>query len=152
VNWTAYGLTDGVAQRIESGWAGSHRATVAVAEDPAHAVELLSAGKAGGATVVVFYLSDQADDEADDVRVDALIRVAVVQTPGLRQRDGRATPAVLQVVDDLRRWMGDQLFARLLGGRLGYRGMTHIPVASGAAMHGYALTFSAVYAYETEVC
>lgn len=149
-NSTAYDVVTEIARTIKNSFAPDHRASVAVAEDPAHALELLSAGKSGGCAIVIFYLSDNSDDEVDDVRVAAQIRVAIVQAPGLRLRDGQTAPSVLQVIDDFRKWIKTPDFQTVLGGALSYKGMTHIPSKSGEALHGYAMTYEAEYAYETE--
>ena len=152
MNMTAFELMDAVARAIETAWAVDNKAGVTVAENPAHALELLTAGRAGGCSVVLFYLSDQRDGDEfeDDTRLDAQIRIGVVQKPGLGIRDGKATPTVLAIVDSLRKWLASQNFEGLLNGSLEYRGMTHIPAGDGSALHGYALTYGAVYAYETE--
>lgn len=148
----SFDLIDAVASRMADEWAHQASARVTVAEDPAHALELLAAGRAGGCAAVAFYLSDEADaDEfADDTRLDARIRIGIVQMPGLKLRDGSAAPAVLRVIDGFRAWMSRQVFEGLLDGGLEYNGMTHIPSGAGSALHGYALTYRAVYAYDTE--
>jgi hypothetical protein len=150
-NTTAYALMQAVAAALRTGWAGPLGATVTVAEDPAHALELLTAGRPDGVALVLFYLSDQldGDDLDEDTRLAAAIRVAVVQRPGLKRRDGGDAPAVLEVADGLRAWVANASFDGLLaGGRLKYRGMTHIPTTQGSALHGYALTVEALYAYD----
>lgn len=144
-NTSAFDLVEALAARIRDDWAQSRHATVAVAEDPAHALELLTAGRPGGCAVVIFYLSDGARDEFNDVELAAQIRVAVVQSPGLTLRDGRAAPPVLRLVDEMRRWMDCVCLDGLLGG-LEYQGMTHIATANGQALHGYALTYEGIYA------
>lgn len=150
-NTGAWRLADGIARAVERGWARPG-AAVRVAEDPAHALELLVAGRPGGCAAVVFYLSDDCEsgDEGHGNRVAALVRVALVQAPGLRLRGGRAAPRVLELVDDFRRWAAAREFDGVLGGRLEYRGMTHIPAAAGSALHGYALTYAARYAFEVD--
>lgn len=152
MNISATDLLNNLAGSIRNVWASDKRATVTVAADPAHAVELLTAGSANGCAVVIFYLSDLPDaDEFDqDTRVAAQIRVAVVQNPGLTLRDGRKAPAVLRLIDDFRKWFAAQTIEGTLDTTLKYKGMTHIPAAAGNALHGYAMTYEAVYAYETE--
>jgi hypothetical protein len=152
MNTNAYDLMQELADRITAGWAADNRASVAIAEDPAHALELLSAGRADGAALVLFYLNDapDGDDFAEDTRVEAQIRVGIVQAPGLRLRDGKAAPRVLQVIDSFRRWFAGQRFASTLAETLAYRGMTHIPTAAGQALHGYAMTWAAGYAYDVD--
>ena len=129
-----------------------NRSKVTIAEDPAHALELLAAGRAGGCAIVMFYLSDATDGEdfAADTRIDAVIRIGIVQQPGLKIRDGQAAPTVMNMVDSFRAWIATQSFEGLLDGGLAYRGMTHIPSGAGNALHGYALTFGALYAYDIE--
>lgn len=148
----SFDLIDELARLIESEWAPGAKASVTVAEDPAHALELLSAGRSGGCALVLFYLSDAADGDefAEDTRLDAQIRIGIVQQPGLKLRDGKSAPPVLEKVDRFRAWMSGQEFAGLLDGGLKYKGMTHIPSGSGSALHGYALTYGALYAYDTE--
>lgn len=154
-NTTAYALMQALAAALRSGWADDLAATVTVAADPAHALELLTAGRPDGVACVLFYLSDQADgdDMDEDTRVSASIRVAVIQKPGLKRRDGGDSPAVLEVADGLRNWAANDttLTGLLSGGRLRYRGMTHIPTEQGSALHGYALTFEALYAYDISI-
>ena len=146
MNVSAYSLVEGLAGRIKNDWAQSRHATVAIAEDPAHALELLSAGRPGGCAVVIFYLSDGARDDVNDVELAAQLRVAIVQTPGLTLRDGRSAPPVLRLVDEMRQWLDCIELEGLLGGGLYYQGMTHIATAAGEALHGYALTYEAIYA------
>jgi hypothetical protein len=154
-NTTAYAIMQALAAALRSGWAADLGATVTVAADPAHALELLTAGRPDGVACVLFYLSDQADgdDMDEDTRVAAAIRVAVIQKPGLKRRDGGDSPAVLEVADGLRNWAAnDTTLTNLLsGGRLRYRGMTHIPTEQGSTLHGYALTFEALYAYDVAI-
>jgi hypothetical protein len=153
-NTTAYAIMQALAAALRSGWAADLGATVTVAADPAHALELLTAGRPDGVACVLFYLSDQADgdDMDEDTRVAAAIRVAVIQKPGLKRRDGGDSPAVLEVADGLRNWAARETLTGLLsGGRLRYRGMTHIPTEQGSALHGYALTFEALYAYDVAI-
>jgi CheY-like chemotaxis protein len=153
-NTTAYSIMQALAAALRSGWAAALGATVTVAADPAHALELLTAGRPDGVACVLFYLSDQADgdDMDEDTRVAAAIRVAVIQKPGLKRRDGGDSPAVLEVADGLRNWAASETLTGLLsGGRLRYRGMTHIPTEQGSALHGYALTFEALYAYDVAI-
>ena len=154
-NTTAYALMQALAAALRSGWADALAATVTVAADPAHALELLTAGRPDGVACVLFYLSDQADgdDMDEDTRVAASIRVAVIQKPGLKRRDGGDSPAVLEVADGLRNWAANDttLTDLLSGGRLRYLGMTHIPTEQGSALHGYALTFEAIYAYDISI-
>lgn len=153
MNATAFGLMTEVAELIRSKWAGDTQATVAVAEDPAHALDLLTAARPDSCSVVLFYLSDQADGDEfeEDTRLAAQIRVAIVKTPGLKLRSGEPVPAVLKLIDSFRAWMAMQTFESLLGiGGLVYKGMTHIPAAQGNVLHGYAMTFEAVYAAALE--
>ena len=151
-NTTSYNLMVTVAEALAQTWAPDRKAKVAVAEDPAHALDLLTSGSgsSGGCSVVLFYLSDAKDGDEfeEDTRLVAQLRIGLVQNPGLVARDNGKVPAVLALTDSLKAWAAATPFAVLGNGFLRYAGMTHIPAAGGSALHGYAMTFEALYAYE----
>ena len=149
---TAYDLLEMVAGDIAKNWAPSHRAVVKVAEDPAHALDLLCAGMPGFCLVVLFYVSDTAggDDFSGDVCTDAQIRVGMTQSAGvLRKRDGKTPPPVLRNQGELRKWLESRSYEGLLEG-LTYRGMQYIPTQDGKALNGYALTYGALYPHDID--
>ena len=149
---TAYDLLEAVADDIGKNWADSHRAVVTVAEDPAHALTLLSAGIPGYCLVVLFYVSDvpDGDEICGDVRTDAQIRIGMTQSAGvLRKKDGSTPPPVLRNQGELRKWLESRSYDVLDGG-LVYKGMQYIPTADGRALNGYALTYGAVYAHDID--
>ena len=148
----AYDLLEAVAGDIEKSWARSHRAVVKVAEDPAHALDLLAAGMPGFCLVVLFYVSDTGDGEDvfGDVRTDAQIRVAMTQSAGvLRKRDGKTPPPVLRNQGELRKWLESRSYEGVLEGLI-YKGMQYIPTMDGKALNGYALTYGAIYAHDID--
>lgn len=152
MNATATQILAELADAAAREWAPGCNAAVRIAEDPAHAVELLSAGKSGACAAVFFYVEDAPDGEefAEDTRLAAQIRVGIVQHPGLRTRDGQAVPGVLARVDSFRAWLAGRSFGGLLDGVFTYKGMRPIPSGNGSMLNGYALTWQALYAYETE--
>lgn len=148
----AYELLEAVAADLNQGWAAGHRAVVKVAEDPAHALDLLTAGAPGYCLVVLFYVSDKGDgdDVFGDVRTDAQIRVGMTQSAGvLRKRDGSTPPPVLRNQGELRKWLESRSYAGVLEGLI-YKGMQYIPTVDGKALNGYALTYGAIYAHDID--
>jgi len=149
---TAYTLLENVAKAISATWADRFQASVVIADDPAHALQLLTAGSPRGCVVVIFYVSDTlaGDDFVEDTLLSARLRIGVVKGTGMQLRDGKKPPAVLSVVDSLRAFIGSQEFEGLMDLDLVYNGMQYIPTADGKAMHGYALTYAPLYSYDIE--
>lgn len=152
MNATATGILGAFAAAAAEWAKQAGNAEVRIAEDPAHAVDLLAAGKSGCCTAVFFYVSDEPDGDemAEDVRLAATLRVGLVAHPGLKTRSGQNVPGVLAQVDGFRRWAAGLTLDGLLDGTLEYKGMQPIPSGNGSMLNGYALTYSARYAYETE--
>jgi len=135
--------------KINKDWATKYGARVSVAEDPGHAVDLLTAGQPGGCAVVIFYMSDTpASDVPGNTMLDATIRIGIVQKIGLEVRAGKRASPVLDKVDALRRFLGENAEFDGLANPLEYMGMTPIQVGEGRALNGYALSYRATYAFE----
>lgn len=148
----AYNLLLMVAKDIGQNWSASKRAVIKIAEDPAHALDLLTAGAPGCCLIVLFYVSDtgSGDELFGDVRTDAQIRVAMTQAAGvLRKRDGETPPPVLQLQGELRSWLESRCYEGVLEGLI-YKGMQYIPTADGRALNGYAMTYGALYAHDID--
>lgn len=149
VNTTPAALLEHLERAIAQGFAAPRGATVAIAEDPAHAMDLLAAGRPGGMAIVLFYLSDAsaADEELpEDTLVSGQIRVACVQSPGLAARPGRKVPGALAAAGELRKFVRNLSDAPTTTGGYDYAGMSYLKTEGGELLHGYALTFNAHYA------
>jgi len=150
-NTTASGLLAELKQRLETGYAIERSATVAVAADPAHAMELLAAGRPGGTAVVLFYMSDlPLADEAglvEDTAVEGRIRIGVIRHRGLAAKPASTAPAALAEAEALRSAMAQIADAATLSGGYEYGGMSYISNAAGELLHGYILEYKALYAY-----
>ena len=150
-NTTPADILEELAQKIEKGYASSHSAKVTIAADPAHAIELLAAGRPGGMSIVVFYLGDSsAGDESlsVDTLVSGQIRVACVKHPGLDVRPGNRIPGVLTDSHTLRNFIRRISSTQTVTGVYEYAGMTYLKTEGSQMLHGYALTFNALYADE----
>ena len=85
-NTSATAILDALSKLLTKGFVGSHKATLTVAADPAHALDILSATKQGACSIVLFYTDDTAAGEEDlegDTFVECTIRAAVVQYPSM---------------------------------------------------------------------
>ena len=150
-NTTPADILQELANAIEKGYAPAHSAQVTIAEDPAHAIELLSAGRPGGMTIVLFYLGDAgAGDEAlpEDSLVSGQIRIGCVKHSGLEVRPGKKIPGVLNDAQTLRKFIRKITTKLTLSDGYEYAGMTYLKTEGGQLLHGYALTFTALYADE----
>lgn len=150
-NTTAGAILRTFAETIARGYALGRGASVSVAADPASALDLLTAGKPGGAAIVVFYLADTAvGDEGlpEDTLVECQIRVGVVRHRGLASRPVADAPGVIDDVDALRTWLAQQPADGTLTGVWEYAGMTYLQNNAGELLNGYALTYKALYAHE----
>lgn len=149
INTTPAAILEQLAVEIGRGYAASRGADVAIAEDPAHAIELLAAGRPGGMTIVLFYLGDSSAGEEElpeDTLVNGQIRVGCVKHKGLEVRPGKKTPPVLADCQTLRKFVRGIETTLTVTGGLEYAGMTYLKTEGGALLHGYALTFNALYA------
>lgn len=149
INTGATEVLNLIADDLRRNWAAGAQAVVMIAEDPAHAMDIMRSVKPGTTCAILFYTTDSEveQDCPGDTLVDATIRIALVQHPGLKLADGRKAPTVLQAIDTLRQYLIGIDYNELAGGRLEYRGMSYLATESGALIHGYALTYSAMYAY-----
>ena len=151
-NTTATAVLNALAAELRKKFAKAHGATVTVAADPAHAMDILAAGTPGGAAIVLFYLDDAPAGEEGldgDTLVESSIRAAVVQHPGLALKTGLSAPTALALADKLRSFITKLAINGVLGG-MSYDGMTHLKNYNNEILHGYALTFKVGYAYEIE--
>lgn len=145
-------LLDELAQRLREGFAPAKSASVAVAADPAHAMEILGGVRPGAAAVVLFYDGDAADGEDDldgDTLVEARVSAAVVQHPGLAAKPAQSAPGALRMAQDLRKFIA----ALAMGGALegwNYAGMASLQNYAGEILHGYALTWRCRYAFDIQ--
>ena len=149
-NSSACAVMREMARLLAGIYATPRQATVAVAADPAHAMELLAAGRPGGAAVVMFYLSDAdaADgDLPEDTRVEGRIRIGVVRHQGLAAQPAVGVPGALEEAEALRTCMARIVADETLTGGYEYAGMTYLQNNKGELLHGYALDYKALYAY-----
>jgi hypothetical protein len=151
INTTPAEILEQLEAAISNGYAKSRGADVAIAEDPAHAIELLAAGRPGGMTIVLFYLGDSSggDEELpEDTLVNGQIRIGCVKRKGLEVRPGKKIPPVLADCQALRKFVRKIETPLTVTGGLEYAGMTYLKTEGGQLLHGYALTFNALYADE----
>lgn len=150
INTGSTDILEAIADDLRANWQSAAPAQIIIAEDPAHAMDIMRAVKPGSSSVVLFYTADAPveQDCPGDVLVDATIRMAVVQHPGLKLASGSAAPTVMQAIDSLRKHVINIDYTNLAGGRLEYRGMSYLATEDGMLIHGYALTYSAIYAFD----
>jgi hypothetical protein len=151
MNMTPSQVLQAFAELITTKWAADHKARVTVADDPAHAIELLSAGQTNGCAVVLFYGGDEpANDEfMEDTLLRPNIRIGVAQKQGLAIRDGRTVISVLEQISSLRKLIRTEDITGLVSQAI-YKGMVPLQYTDGSAMHGYALRYEPLYADEVE--
>ena len=124
-NTSAEKILNELAKLIRNSYAKTNGATVVVAADPAHAMDLLTAGRPGGATVVLFYASDVPISEEGiegDTEVEGSVMAAIVQHPGLKLKSGQDAPTVLVNAGKLRSFITSLSIDGVLGG-MSYGGM-----------------------------
>lgn len=151
-NTTAAALMAELKIRIEDGYAAARNATVAVAADPAHAMELLAGGRLGGVAVVIFYMGDAPlADESDlpgDTAIEGRLRVGVIRRTDMALKPTRSTPTALDEAEALRCCIANIMDAGTLTGGYEYGGMTYVSTATGELLHGYIMDYTALYAYK----
>ena len=149
-------LTD-LETRVQA-WGKPFDANVALAEETAHAMELLEGG-GQGVNVVLWFDGDDATgpDVPESTLHAGRIYVGVTRHAGLARKhfanliEGDARrPALLGVIQDLRKFLLAQTFADGLqegpaGAWLHSDGMTAISLAPGQFLRGYALRFKINY-------
>lgn len=147
MNMTPSKVLQAFTELITNKWSADHNASVTVAADPAHAIELLSAGQNDGCAVVVFYGGDEpANDEfMEDTLLRPNIRIGVAQKQGLKVRDGRDAISVLDQIASLRKMLRKENIEGLVEQAV-YKGMMPLQYTDGRAMHGYALRYEPLYA------
>jgi hypothetical protein len=128
-------------------WAGDHGARVTVANDPAHAIELLTAGKTDGCAVVLFYGGDDPADDlfTADTLLRANIRIGVSQKQGLKLRSSDSVVTLLDQIASLRKTMATETVEGLVDQAV-YKGMAPLTYPDGQAFSGYALRYDVLYA------
>ena len=149
-NSSASAIIAALAAAIAGGFAPAHQATVAVAGDPAMAIEMLAAGKPGGTAIVIFYGGDTAaGDEGlpEDTLVEAQIRIGVVRRVGLAAKPAAQPTGALAEAEALRTFVASRDGEGTLTGVYEYAGMAPLQTHTGELLHGYALTYKALYAY-----
>jgi len=151
MNMTPSQLLSAYEELIRTKWAADNNARVTVADDPAHAIDLLSAGQTNGCAVVLFYGGDEpANDEfLEDTLLRPNIRIGVAQKQGLKIRDGRDSISVLDKIASLRKLIRTEDITDLVSQAV-YKGMVPLQYQDGSAMHGYALRYEPLYADEVE--
>ncbi len=150
-NSSACAIMRHLSRLIAQGFAPARNGTVAVAGDVATAMELLAAGRPGGSAVVIFYDSDAAAGEeglADDTLVDGAIRVGVTRRQGLAAKPDPDALGALEEAEALRTFLARQIAKGTLTGAYEYAGMRSLTSKEGVPLHGYALTYKVLYAYE----
>jgi len=151
MNMTPTQVLTAFATLITEKWAADHGARVTVAADPAHAIELLSAGQSNGCAVVIFYGGDDpaSDEFMEDTLLRPNIRIGVAQKQGLAIRDGRTLYGVLDQIASLRKLIRSETIEGLVEQAV-YKGMVPLQYQDGSSMHGYALRYEPLYADEVE--
>jgi len=150
-NTSAGAIMAELASAIKKTFTPKHPAQVEIAEDPAHAIDLLAAGKSGGMSIVLFYLGDAGagdDDLPEDVLVEGQIRIGVVKHQGLAVKPTSRVAPVLTEAEALRTFIARLLSKGTVTTGYEYAGMTYLKNNNGELLHGYALTYKALYAYE----
>jgi len=150
MNTSAAEIMANIAAAIKKGFTQKHPGQVDIAEDPAHAIDLLAAGKPGGLGIVIFYLGDTPagdDDLPEDVLVAGQIRVAIVKHQGLAVKPTARVSSVLTEAEALRTFMARLQAQGTVTEGYEYTGMTYLKNNTGELLHGYALTYTALYAY-----
>lgn len=150
-NTSAAKIMGALAKAIRDGYARKRGAAVEIAEDPAHAIELLSAGRPGGMAIVLFYLGDAPAGDIDlpeDVLVEGQIRIGVVKHAGLALKPTDKVAPVLGEAEALRTFIAKLLAAGTVTTGYEYGGMSYLKNQTGEILHGYTLTYKALYAYE----
>jgi hypothetical protein len=144
-NAPAIVILNAFADAIRDGFAPQIGATVAIAQDPAHAVDLLGGVRPGASAIVLWYNSDfPVTDEPYETLVTARIACALIQNPGLAIP--AAAPGLLAAADALRAYASAMELPQLADSRPRYAGMEPVPLRSGEALHGYTLSFELTYA------
>jgi hypothetical protein len=125
--------------------------TVAVAESPARALEILQQGAPGGFACVLFWTDDSADGEESDAdtRLTGTLSCGVTSAQGLRMTPGTGT--LLQICGRVRTVLATMEHEELVGQRSpAYRGKRYLAAPGGQLAHGYVLTFGVRYAWELD--
>lgn len=151
MNTAATTLLADLKRRLDDDFALVRNARVAIAADPAHAMELLSAGRPGGVAVVLFYMGDVPSADTDlplDTAVQGRIRIGVIRHVGLAAKPGREVPTALEDAEVMRMIMAGIVDAGTLTGGYEYGGMTYVSTAAGELLHGYIIDYTALYAYQ----
>lgn len=132
---------------IKDSWAADHNARVTVANDPAHAIELLTAGKPDGCAVVLFYGGDDPADDlfTEDTLLRANIRIGVSQKQGLKLRTSDSVVTLLDQIASLRKLFGSNTLESLIDQPV-YKGMAPLTYPDGSAFSGYALRYDCMFA------
>ncbi|NLN03145.1 MAG: hypothetical protein GX174_14775 [Lentisphaerae bacterium] len=151
-NSSAGAILGAMAKLLRAEFGGKRGAAVAVADDPAHAMELLAAGKPGGLEIVIFYHADAPAGQeglAGDPLVEGQISLGVVRSRGLAARPAGEPPPALADAEAVRTFLARADAAGTLTGSYEYAGMTALQSRPGEFLHGYALAYKVLYAFET---
>jgi hypothetical protein len=132
---------------IKDKWAVDHNARVTVANDPAHAIELLTAGQPNGCGVVIFYGGDDPADDlfTEDTLLRANIRIGVSQKQGLKLRTSESVVTLLDQIASLRKLFGSNTLEDLVDQPV-YKGMAPLTYPDSTAFSGYALRYDCMFA------
>lgn len=152
MNMTPTQVLQGFETLIRNNWAGDHNARVTVADDPVHAIELLTAGQSNGCAVVLFYGGDDPADDlfTEDTLLRANIRIGVSQKRGLKQRDSNAVVSLLDQIASLRKMLRTETIEGLIEDQA-YKGMAPLTYPDGSAFNGYALRYTCMFADDVDV-
>lgn len=147
MNMTPTQVLKAFDELISKSWAGDHSARVTVANDPVHAIELLTAGQPNGCAVVLFYGGDDPADDmfTADTLLRANIRIGVSQKQGLKLRTSESVVTLLDQIASLRKLMGGAAIENLVEPPI-YKGMAPLTYPDGQAFSGYALRYDCMYA------
>ena len=150
-NSSACAVLDAMARLLRDEFGAARSAGVAVADDPAHAMDLLATGRPGGLSIILFYYADAPAGEdglPEDTLVDGQIRVGVVRGRGLAARPAAEAPAALADAEAVRSFLARRIAAGTLTGVYEYAGMATLQNRAGEFLNGYTLAYRALYAHE----
>lgn len=132
-------------------WAATYGGRVTLADDPRQAMDLMSA--ATGFTLAIFWQGDRKspmqEDFVGNTFCEGDIGIAVFKQPGLKIR-GNDLPALLDLVDQVRKHVTSIAITGLLEDFPSYDSMRVLTTESGQMLHGYGLIFKVTYTHDTK--
>ncbi len=145
-------LMQRVAQRLQE-WAQAQGGRLTLAESPRAALDVLLSGQpVSGFSAALFFEGDRSQAEyVGDTQTEGTLTVALLRHPGLQAEKmqshikGGSRPALLTIIDGLRRFVRETEFEFLPNGILEYESARYLQLEEGAMANGYALTYQFTY-------